>query len=395
MPSEHFLTSLGSYAALVAIPIGVAALALTNRGWDVISSTSRGARTTIRPSEGNCSRRFFFDLADGDIHVCTSIWPSECHGKPHTKGHNCWDHTALTVLNHWHPDSIGHFSKKPKQLPLGKEFIYVDYKVILAFILMTAKKEKSGRTRVHVDEIDKRTLHIAGASVDIQQVTSEVVVVHLRGNFSRNFDKDYIGRLLQGYPPLVKDPWGHSVFKTGDEGRGGWVIALGLDYDYKQEDAFLPVYLDCVLYKDRRGHVFWRSMDRVLNIIVNIWAKAFSTDPDASKDIALTIRALEYIKNHETSSGIEHLFNLTIPNQPLTDAEIRKIIAHFNGPPLAAEGSEASFRTEWAPLLRYVLVNAVDGCTRCIEYFKNEGRELEGILPMDLLKNTTLFLRGC
>jgi hypothetical protein len=50
---------------------------------------------------------------------------------------------------------------------------------------------------------------------------------------------------------------------------------------------------------------------------------------------------------------------------------------------------------KWEPLLHYVLVAAVGGSVICILYFKNPGRELEDVLPMDVLKRAKLYLRGC
>ncbi|KAF4483529.1 hypothetical protein FAGAP_11699 [Fusarium agapanthi] len=131
--------------------------------------------------------------------------------------------------------------------------------------------------------------------------------------------------------------------KENDQARGGWVVALGFDPEMTKE-RFLPVYLDCVRRRTRRGLVFWRSMDRVLGIIINMWSKCFSGDPGSSNRIDMAIKAIEYIK--------------------------------------------------WEPLLRYALVAAVTGCKICIAYFENEGRELEEALDIDRMRNSTIYLRG-
>lgn len=211
----------------------------------------------------------------------------------------------------------------------------------------------------------------------------------------RTLAKNYIERLLGGYPPLLKDPRSTNLFKDGDERRGGWVVKIGLDPVCKEEDTFLAIYHDCVCYKHRRGHVFWRSMDRVRLMLTEVWAAAFADDPASSEDIAIAILALELISERETESGVEHLFDLSVPTRPLTDQERSRIISHFNGPPLMAASQRARFKLDWEPLLRYVLVAAVRGSTRCIAYFKNPGRELETILPMDVLSSSDLYLRGC
>jgi hypothetical protein len=134
-------------------------------------------------------------------------------------------------------------------------------------------------------------------------------------------------------------------------------------------------------------------MNRVRDILTDIWAKAFLGDPAASKDIAIAIEALRYIDDHETQSGVEHYFN--IPSQPLLAQEKSRIIAHFNGPPLIAIDQEQQFRADWGPLRHHVLLAAVRGSVRCIAYFKNPGRELQNALPMDVLTQAKLYLGGC
>jgi hypothetical protein len=136
-------------------------------------------------------------------------------------------------------------------------------------------------------------------------------------------------------------------------------------------------------------------MDRVRNLLTDVWARAFAADPAASRDIAVAVRALTLIHDRETESGIEHFFDLSMPSRVLSAQEQNQIIRHFNGPPLIAASQEQQFKQDWEPLLHYVLVAAVRGSVRCIAYFKNPGRELENILPMDVLRSASLYVRGC
>jgi hypothetical protein len=162
----------------------------------------------------------------------------------------------------------------------------------------------------------------------------------------------------------------------------------------------MPHYYDCVQYVDKhygdkRGRVFWRSMDRIRCILINVVAKAFTEDPIARRSTALAIKALEFMRTYETESGIEHFFDIERPTQPLSPDQRAKVIELFNGPPLIAASHESSFRSEWISLWRWLLIAAVDGSERCIKYFKNPGRELDHILPMDSLKTSSLYFRGC
>ncbi|KAF5578567.1 hypothetical protein FPANT_9947 [Fusarium pseudoanthophilum] len=240
----------------------------------------------------------------------------------------------------------------------------------------------------------ERGLYVAGVELRLQELNSGILIVHLTGNLTRKLTKHYVERLARGHPPLLDDPLGYSIVKENDEARGGWVVALGFDPEMTKE-RFLPVYLDCVRRRTRRGLVFWRSIDRVLDIIVNIWSKCFSGDPGSSERITRAIKAIGYIKTYETQSGVDKIFRITRPLVPPTKSQKRKIIEHFNGSPRISEDMQAAFQAEWEPLLRYALVAAVTGCKICIAYFKNEVRELEEALDIERMRNSTIYVRGC
>ena len=197
-----------------------------------------------------------------------------------------------------------------------------------------------------IDQAGRRTIQGGGITINIQTIKPGLVLLHLEGTLQTTLTKEYAERLLEGWPPFVNDPPNRSIFNPDDEKRGGWVVALGLIADDAQDDPFFSVYLDCVQYKDRRGHVFWRSMDRVLRILTEIWAKAFAADEFASRAIARTIQALEHIHKYETESGIEQYVSIAMPARHLSVQEKRKIIEHFSGPPLIAASMEQQFRVE-------------------------------------------------
>jgi hypothetical protein len=297
-----------------------------------------------------------------------------------------------TVLNNWGPAAATAIVEKPRVLPVSKQYVHIDLRTVFAFIF-TAARNDAKRER---HQVKKEIFRIGDVAITIDKLfQSDVVLLHLEGTLQRTLTKSYVEDLLHNYPPLAKDPRGVSVVHAGDEKRGGWVAALGLEDSFDKKTAFLPVYLDCVSYKHRRGRVFWRSMDRVREILVDIWAKAFEGAPAASRVIASAIKALEHISERETESGVDRIFDCTLPSPPLSSQQNARIIAHFNGPPLIGDGELQQFRSDWEPLLRYVLVAAVRGSVRCIAYFKNEGRELENILPMELFRSSELYLRGC
>ncbi|KAF2669760.1 hypothetical protein BT63DRAFT_425432 [Microthyrium microscopicum] len=394
MPSDQVLSSLSAYLAGVGLPIALAGLGLTDRGANLLNSASRWSLTTWRPSQGKCENRLWDQLEDGPLHNCTQpVLQDICHRRPHVRGSHCWESGLTMVLNHWKFAASSTFVAKPRPLPVQKAFLRVDFNVILAFIFMAARHDKNDYPVA--DRMQKRTFLLVGATLNIQQIADDVLVLHLEGSLVNNLTKDYAERLFKGYPPLRNDPKGNSVFNEHDEKRGGWIMALGLQTSFVEEDTFLPVYTDCVYYKDRRGHVFWRSMDRVRSIITDIWAPSFAGDPIATEHVKLTVRALEHIYKEETESGVSPFHDVPLPNITLSNHDQLKIITHFNGPPLIADSKQQQFRMDWEPLLQHVLVAAVKGSIRCIAYFKNSGRELEHILPIEKLRTADLYLRGC
>lgn len=392
MASGGFLSSLSAYSAALTVPITLAAFAFTERGATLFWWTLRKARAIIRPHEGKCESRDWEILNDGPMHVCTSPFSGACHDRQHVQGVRCWETTITTVINNWSVSVSPHVVDKPEALSLGGKYIRTDVTTILAFAFMASDHQKI-RPRSGID-LGKSPFKLSGLTLDIQTLKPGLVLLHIDGKLNRIISKEYMECLLQGFPPLLNDPRNSSWFKTDDEARGGWVVALGLDQNYSMRDTFFPIYYDCVHYDGRRGGVFWRSMDRVQRIITDIWAKAFKDHPTASQGIADVIRALDYIHRCRTESGLAQLF-VAWWCRDLPTQETRKIIEHFNGPPLIAADEERAFRDEWEPLLEYVLVAAVKGSVRCMKYFKAPGRELNNLLPMDVLKSSQLYLRGC
>lgn len=375
--SEHILSSLSAYGAIIALIPALVALGATERGGTLLRGASRRARVTVRPSDGTCERRLWPDFPDGSLHSCSSQWPVQCHQRPHVPDSRCWEQTLWIVMNTWNQSVESILEDKPYVLPVADGFVHVDFRVILAFLVMT-------------DDI----------SLDVQTITPRLLVVHSKSTLQRVLTKTYVERMLDGYPPLLKDPTGTIVLKAGDERRGGWVAALGFKQVYQERDVFLPYYYDCVQYVDhkygdKRGRVFWRSLDRVRRILVEVVAKAFTQDAAAKRDIDIAIKALKWMRQEETESGIEDFFDIPWPNQPLQPQEEAKIVKLFNGSPLIAASKESSFRSEWSSLLHWILIAAVFGSERCIKYFKNPGKELEHHLSMEALRTADVYFRGC
>jgi hypothetical protein len=349
--SDNILSIFSQYATAVALVPATAALILTERGSKLIPWTFRTARTTLRPSEGTCSKRSWADVRDdnGEVHthVYPDRWPSQCQCRlPHVSSGRCWERTIGASINRWRSRDP-ELCHKPSQLQLSKEYLHVDADLVRAFIFMAVAEEKfdhrhryrgASRDLSFGDIVINRQVLKATSG---QDQDADVVLLHLLGSMRRNMTKSHIQMLLGGGPPLLPGLWMDSIHLPDDERRGGWVVAVGLigrndaGSEYSIEDAFLPIYVDSVKYADnKRGAVFWQSIDRVLNMLADIWLPAFETHPDATH-IRSAIRALEYMRQRETESGVNNIFDFGIARDEPPPRERRsEIISHFNGPPI-------------------------------------------------------------
>ncbi|KAK4496822.1 hypothetical protein PRZ48_012806 [Zasmidium cellare] len=383
-----------SILGATAVPLGLIGLFATERGGKFVSNASRSVRATFRPNDGQVQLCTWDEVPLGPVHVCTDPRSSYCHGKQHVGGPLCWEDTFLTLLNQWNPLMPHHINKKPAYLPMAKSFLQIEYKLLLSFIFLSAR----GTIRSNYRQA-RNTFEFGQAKINIQEVRSDVLFIHLEGVMEDSFTKKHLENLINGHPPFIDEGLAPGV----NVHRAGWITALGMKEPYEEKTTFLPIYSDQIRYergtdKAKRGYVFWRSMDRVYRILVEVWAVAFSSDSDALKDIQIAIKALEVIRQHETESGVEHILKLTTSPLPASPQLEQKIIEHFNGKPTLNESEGPGFRAEWRPALRNVLEAATTGCIRCIGYFKNGGREIEQIFGptwMKKLRESDLYLRGC
>ncbi|KAF4414930.1 hypothetical protein FACUT_13834 [Fusarium acutatum] len=274
--------------------------------------------------------------------------------------------------------------------------LYVDANLIRAFILMAAKADYLPRRQ----RGDAKDLNFTGVVINRQIIKMEkenepdVIVLHLQGTLQRTLSKPHVQRILNSYPPLSQDPWQRSIFSESDLCRGGWIAAIGLDEGWKDETSFLPIYVDSVQYNGKKGGLFWRSIDRIIAMLSNVWLPVFQSTPGGDR-VKQALIALTYMREGETESGFENLFNISFLKSPPTSLQRRQIIDYFNSKPTLGHSGFVQFRQDWEALLDAVLVAAVLGTSRCVAYVKNPGREMN-LLPLDsLLDSSDIYIRGC
>ncbi|EAW20889.1 uncharacterized protein NFIA_114200 [Aspergillus fischeri NRRL 181] len=316
MVSDNLLSSLSAYATIVAVLVGLATLA----------KSANGLTTVRRDLWTEAFERWTLYL-----HVDGERLPDVAYERP----------------------AIPMQSRNPSVCPYPRSpFTSIsESSVILAFVFMAVLQERPQQTDYRAGT---RTFTISGVVLEVRIIKPDIVTLHLEGTIQRRFTKDYVQRFLGGYLSLPVDPQNVSVFKAGDEVRGGSRRAEPC-IELRPGGRIFAGVLWLREVSQRRRRVSWRTMDRVRLILESVWAKTFKDDADRNR-----------------------------------------IIAHFNEPPRIEDDEEQQrrFRAERQPLLRCVLIAPVKGSIKCIAYFKNPGRALEHILPTEVLKSARLY-QGC
>jgi hypothetical protein len=292
------------------------------------------------------------------------------------KDKTCWDRTLTTVLNQRTPADYERLDK-PQCLLLSRGLLYIDANVIRAFIIMAAKADYLPRRQ----RPDAKDLDFAGVAINRQIIKRkkenepDIIVLHLQGASQRTLSKSHVQRILDRHPPLSQDPWQRCIFSDSDLRRGGWIAAIGLDEGWNDEVSFLPIYVDSVQFNGKRGGLFWRSIDRIIAMLSNVWLLVFQSTPGGYK-VKQALTALTHMREEETDSGFTKLFHVSFLESPPTKLQQRQIIDYFNGEPTLGYSDFAQFRQDWEVLLDAVLVAVVLGTSRCVAYVKNPGREM-------------------
>ncbi|KAH1519756.1 hypothetical protein KXX29_005952 [Aspergillus fumigatus] len=195
MVSNNLRSSLTVCATIVTVPIGLATLALTQRGSNLLIPTSRKARTALRPSKGSCKWRLWVDLKDGPLylHVDGERLPDVAYERPVVLGK-----ILITSLSKWNEDS--HAVGKLECLPLPKESLHVDLRVNLPFVFRAILLRGRGK---QTTELSSRTFSINIVVLEVQIIKPDIVALHLGGTIQRTFTKDYVQRLLGGHPDCL------------------------------------------------------------------------------------------------------------------------------------------------------------------------------------------------
>jgi hypothetical protein len=280
--------------------------------------------------------------------------------------------------------------KRPDQLPLEKEFLCVDWNCILAFMFLEFDTRYDGMALRNGKDVDR-----GGVKLNFQMMRrrddTSLLLLHVQGSLKTTVTKEHMLHFLQGDPPLRRDPRTYSIITQDDLRRGGWVVTLGLNHK-PMDETFFPVYMDTVIYK-KRGGVFWRSIDRITEIVREKLLQAF---PASQADIKSTLKALNHMTIHETESGVDDLFTLDTRLDTLSTQEQQDIIELFNGSPTELSARDLlAFQRKFGGLIKEILVAVIDGTKMCVLYVKNPGRELNHMISKDYLEFSEIYICGC
>jgi hypothetical protein len=377
------MAAIAALVMFVTVP-----LYMTDGAWQAIGSIYRNGRKRVLPAEATCARLFWSDLLQGELHRCTHIFGTQCHDIQHLPGNTCWRKSISLVLNNAQPQAK---VEKPECLPLQKEFLCVDWNTIRAFMFMAIDKDYQVNALKNGKDIDQGKIKLRFQLMK-RRNDVRMLLVHIHGSLQRTVTKEHMLRLLQGDPPLLRDPRTYSISTDADLKRGGWVVALGLDNNLSVDTAFVPIYMDTIEYSGRRGGVFWRSIDRVSEIVEENFLPSF---PASRTAIVSALQALEYMKTRETESGVDGIFSIATQRPPLSPQECQDVIDVFNGPPKLSAQEREALERKFASMVEDVLIAVVRGTRLCVSYCKNPGRELDRMIPKDILEFNEVYVCGC
>lgn len=373
---------------------------------DLLKKGVKWIRLRLQPELGKCERLLWNDIPDGPLHLCR---PNCLHGyATHHPSTSCWKDVFCKIFN---VRQRRFLVPKPNGLPLDRDFLCVDREMLLAFIFCSFTLEW---TSVDVN-FSRLSMFYSNQRAKIsphRDRKSHKLLLHLKGGLNLNLTKGEVDCLMKGYPPFYRETIYCGIYQIAspirnrdDVARGGWVIGVGLSgghslgFEKLQPTA---VYWDNVEYCNhrtgtvRRGGVFWRSFDRVLDILENNINKIFPTDAD----VQAVMDAIAYMIRTESQSGVEACFNESkIPSEAtiasLNRSECILAMNIFNRSPNIPENELLALKAEIEPILRPMTAAAYFGVRHCIAYLKNSGRELNRILPQLLMDEELIYLEGC
>lgn len=363
-----------------------------------------------------CTELLWEDVPEGVLHECPphTPWHVCKHKIVHGRKARCWEQLFSVVFSRAWTDNGRQKRRvsKPEILSLSEDFMRIDFRVLMAFIISTIGCNKSPGSLMWglstYTEKDEFVLDVGGAERVEMKAQDGKPVVHLFAERcrpwrpsgetdTRSWTKAEIENLLSGYPPNYsatirlhnRDAVAFPINSMEDIQKGGWILAVKLG----NIDTALPFYFESQAPTNyHRKATFQRATEWVKEIVKEPLTNAFPGDRNvraASKALVSLCGGQEYVDCLLQDSDL----NENAPDD-LNGENAAKAMEIFNRATRMTRSQIAILKADAEPILISLLSAAVFG-TREVLRFEGNCVNFNAKLPSTLRPSSKIFVRDC
>ena len=363
-----------------------------------------------------CAELLWEDVPDGVLHECPPATPWQVckHKIVHVCQPKCWEQLLSVVFSRAWTDR-GRQEKrvsKPEILPLSENFIHIDFRVLMAFVISTIGCNESLGSLLWgfstYSEKEEFVFDAGGVERVETKVRGQYLIAHLFAERCRpwtlsdeknvrSWTKAEIENLLNGYPPYYsatitlanRQTIAFPIHSVADIQKGGWILAVKLG----NIRTALPLYFESqTSISSSRKATFQRATEWIREIIREPFTKAFPGD----RNVRAALRAVESL-----CDGQEYIdcvledcdLQENLPNT-LNGQDSTKAMEIFNRPTRMNTSQRAELRADAGPILIPLLSAAVFGVREVVRFEQN-CINLKATLPPTLRPSSKIFVRDC
>jgi hypothetical protein len=362
-----------------------------------------------------CDRLLWRDVLEGELHECA------VHDCDHTLSHKaesvkCWEGQLPVVYSRgWQSQSKRNAENYlPETLHEKGEFLEIDFRVLLGFIISTIGCSENVRL-VHSGfsvyrgsgqfEFDVRGLQRIQLKFHENYVVAHVQGLRCRpwsptGDKSvRPWTKAEIENLLKGYPPFYsaritlhdgQTKVDFPIYSQDDIHKGGWVLAVQLGKITNP----LPLYFESqpATEESHRKPTFQKATEWVRDMLREPFIRSFTDDHNviaASKALDALCSGQRYISSFLEGSDLSEE-----ASHSLGEADSVKAMEIFTRPTLMTVLEREQLKKDAQAILVPMLSAAVFGVREVLR-FEKECVDFTSKLPPALRPSSRIFLRDC
>jgi hypothetical protein len=376
--------------------------------------TKKYREETLAKEQIICDRLLWLDVPEGDLHECLLNCDHLLNHQ--NRQSKCWEGLLPTAFSRgWIAESRRNAkSYRPDNLPEGSEYLEIDFRILMAFLISTIGCNRNIRSIVSgftAYKKDGQFVFDAGGAERIQlKFREDCIIAHVWGSKCRpwtptgdrnvrSWTKAEIENLLNGYPPFYSEmialhedqtrvPF--PIHSPEDIQKGGWVLAAKLGNITNP----LPLYFESqpATTDSLRKPTFQLATEWVRDMLKGPFMRAFPND----KNVIAALKALNFLCDGQKyiSCALEGSDLSEDAPSSLSTVNAIKAMDIFNRPTLMT-ASERDILREDAELILVPLLSAAVFGVRDVLGFESQCVEFKTKLPPALRPSSKIFLRDC